>query len=178
MSLRAKIPVEDKLDLQELIARYSLARDDQDMHSLLDCFVDDAVFVRRGRDVVGREALHEFYLQSMQRYDLTTHTNHAQVLEAVNDDAVDGVVTGHAELVLTGRLLVASYRYRDTYRRTEAGWKFASRQLNFFYVMPVEELSRGFADVNRVRWPDTEPAPADYPETLPSWGYPDRITSP
>lgn len=175
MSLR--ITVEDRLDLQELIARYSLARDDQDMEALLDCFIDDAVFARRGQDVIGREALHQFYLQSMRRYDLTIHTNHAQVLDAVGPDDVNGVVTGHAELVLEGRLVVASYRYRDVYRRSATGWRFASRELNFLYAMPVDQMASGFADANRVRWPGADPALADLPENQPTRGYPDRATT-
>jgi ketosteroid isomerase-like protein len=170
----ARLSAEDRLDLQELIARYSLARDDQDMDSLLDCFTSEAVFNRRGQDVTGREALHDFYLASMKKYDLTTHTNHAQVLEPVDVGHAHGVVTGHAELVLSGALIVASYRYHDCYRQERGRWRFASRELRFLYAMPVEELAHGFAGPRRIRWPATEPAPADYPETLPTWGYSQR----
>lgn len=168
--------VETRLSLLELVTRYSVARDDRDMASLLDCFTPDAVFRRRGKDVVGHRQLHDFFLASMRRYDLTTHTNHGQILHQVGAGLVKGLVTGHAELVLDGRLVVASYRYHDTYRRTDTGWRIASRELRFLYAMPVDRLAQGFTGMRRVCWPGAEDAAADYPETLPTWGYPDQPT--
>jgi ketosteroid isomerase-like protein len=167
--LSTKISVDDRLQLQELIWRYSIARDDKDLTRLLECFTDDARFVRRGSEVVGLKEIDGFFRRSMARYDLTTHTNHGQVLDPVADDQVNGLVAGHAELVLDGRLHVASYRYADQYRRAGQKWLIARRSLMFLYAMPVEELSTGFTDRLRIRWFGEQPAEADYPETLPTW---------
>ena len=164
------VPVEDRLEVQELVARYSIARDDKDLDALLGCFVEDAVFRRRGQVVEGRAAIRDFFLASMRRYELTTHTNHAQVLDPGPDEGqLLGLVTGHAELVLDAQLVVASYRYHDRYSRTSHGWRIADRSLSFLYALPVTELGAGFADRKRIRWPGQEPAEADYPETLPTW---------
>lgn len=163
------ISVQDRLDLQELIARYSIARDDRDIDTLINLFTEDAVFERAGRSVVGKQEICSFFLASMSRYDLTTHTTHAQVLDPVSAIAVAGTVTGHAELVLDGQLVVASYRYADEYKKEQQGWRLARRSLSFLYAMPVEEMGTGFRDRYRIRWPNSEPVLADYPETLSTW---------
>jgi ketosteroid isomerase-like protein len=163
------ISVQDRFDLQELIARYSIARDDRDIETLIGLFAENAIFERAGRTVEGRERIRDFFLASMSRYDLTTHTTHSQVLESVSETVVRGIVTGHAELVLEGKLVVASYRYADEYRRTQQGWRLGRRSLSFLYAMPIEELSTGFKDRYRIRWPNQAPALADYPESLPTW---------
>ncbi|UMG91260.1 nuclear transport factor 2 family protein [Nocardioides sp. TF02-7] len=171
------LTVEDRLLLQELIARYSLARDDRDIDSLLDLFAPDAEFERAGRVVRGREEIREFFLASMRRYDLTNHVTHTQVLDPLplapgEPVTVAGTVTGHAELVLDGSLHVAAYRYYDVYTPSDRRWLLRRRSLNFMYAMPVGELSSGFATTERVRWAGQEPQTADIPETLPTWRVP------
>ena len=56
--MKRKIPVEDRLDLHDLIARYAWALDVGDVEGYLDCFVEDAWVEHDppGR-VVGREGI-------------------------------------------------------------------------------------------------------------------------
>jgi len=56
--VKRKIPVEDRLDLHDMIARYAWALDVGDVEGYLDCFVEDAVMEHHppGR-VVGREGI-------------------------------------------------------------------------------------------------------------------------
>lgn len=163
------ISVQDRLDLQELIARYSIARDDKNIEALINLFTEDAVFERAGQTVKGRQEIRSFFIASMSRYDFTTHTTHAQVLDPLSAVAVAGAVSGHAELVLDGQLVVASYRYADKYEKEQQGWRLSRRSLRFIYAMPVEQMKTGFKDRYRIRWPNSAPALADHPETLPDW---------
>ncbi|GAA1510710.1 hypothetical protein GCM10009827_026120 [Dactylosporangium maewongense] len=161
------VTVEDRLLLQELIARYSLARDDRDIDLLISLFAPDAQFERAGRVVDGADGIREFFLGSMRRYDLTNHVNHGQVLDPVEGasprERVAGRVSGHAELVPSGILHVAAYRYHDLYVKSEGRWLFQRRSLNFIYAMPVDQFAAGFADNLRVRWHGDQPRPADLP---------------
>lgn len=166
---RVAVSVEDRLELHELIWRYSMARDDTDLDTLVDCFAPEGAFVRRGRIIRGRPALREYYLSSADRYDLTIHVNHGMVLDGAELGRVTGVVVGRAELVLEGRLVVASYRYRDTYRRLERRWLIEQRAVHFVYSMPVAELAGNLGGGLRLRWPGEAPAVADIPESLPTW---------
>jgi hypothetical protein len=59
-------------------------------------------------------------------------------------------------------------RYHDDYRRTAAGWRFARRQINFLYYVPVAEYPGILLQRDRNRAYAT-PAPADFPEVLPGW---------
>jgi uncharacterized protein (TIGR02246 family) len=161
--------LEDRAELQELVARYSVARDDRDIAGLIGSFTPDAEFHRAGAVQRGREQITAFFRRSMDRYSTTLHTVHTQALDRVDADTVTGLVTGHAELALDGTLVVAAYRYDDRYRRHEGRWLIAYRSLTFMYAAPVEELATTFRDANRMRWPGQEPAPADWPETRPTW---------
>jgi hypothetical protein len=75
------------------------------------------------------------------------------------------LVTGHAEMSEEGRLVVAAIRYADRYLQTGAGWRFAERELAFWYYMDLAELPAGFSDVFRKHYRG-ERMPAELPETL------------
>lgn len=160
---------ETHVRLLHLITRYSIARDDKDMDTLLASFTPTATFERRGAVVEGLDAIRAFFAASMSRYDWTTHTNDGALFHSIDGDRAGGVVTGHAELVLGGTLHVASYRYRDEYECGEGGWLISRRSLAFLYAMPAGELSTPMAGVMRIRWKGQQPQAADYPESLETW---------
>lgn len=160
----------DRAALVDLVAIYSMAVDDHDLPTVVDCFAPDGTFTRMGSTVSGHDELRAFYRGMMDRYLTTLHVPDSQVT-AVDTDAGTGtgVATGHAELALDGRLLMAAYRYDDTYVRRQDRWVFQSRSLRFRYLAPIEELPVSFRDRNRIRLPGTPYAEADLPESLPTW---------
>ena len=52
-------------------------------------------------------------------------------------------------------------RYHDSYVRTNDGWKFRERKVNFLYVLPLRELPTRMAERKRTHWPKTEAREAD-----------------
>lgn len=168
-----QLTVEDRLELQELIARYSLARDDKRFDDLLSYFAEDGEFERIGKVVSGIEAIRQFFLGSADRYDFTNHVTHSQVLDPVPElegrPRANGVVSGHAELVLKGEAHFAAYRYYDEYVKDDGRWLFKKRSLNFFYSMRPQDFVDGFKTSKRIRWADGEPTTADLPEKIPGW---------
>lgn len=161
--------LEDRAALDELIGRYSIARDTRDLAGLIAFFAPDAEFHRAGAVVRGREELTAFFERSMARYSTTLHTVHTRNYDWVHDDEVRGLVTGHAELALDGTLVVAAYRYDDVYVRSGEEWLIKTRSLRFMYAAPVDELGMLWRDDQRIRWPGQAPQTADYPEKLASW---------
>jgi hypothetical protein len=158
-----------RLDIQELLARYSMARDDGDLDTLVDFFTIDGEFIRHGEVVRGREQLRKFFAANMVRYALSLHTVHVPAIELRGADAAGGLVNGHAELIIDQVPYWAAYRYTDDYQRVDGRWQFARRQLRFMYAVPAADYVTSFADVRRVRWPGQEPAAADYPESQDLW---------
>jgi hypothetical protein len=105
----------------------------------------------------------------MDRYVTTLHTPHSHVIAMNDRDSATGLTTGHAELSFEGTLMMAAYRYDDTYSRVDGRWMFQSRSLNFMYIVPVQDMSSAFAGRLRIRWPQLPYAEADFPEKLPTW---------
>lgn len=171
--LTHSLTVEDRLELQELIARYSLARDDKRFDDLLTYFAEDGEFERIGKVISGIDDVRAFFLNSADRYDFTNHVTHSQVLDPVPSPdgrpRVKGVVSGHAELVLKGEAHFAAYRYYDEYVKDGGRWLFKRRSLNFFYSMRPQDMAEGFRTNERIRWADGEPTVADLPAKIPGW---------
>lgn len=159
----------DRLDIYELLARYSMARDDCDLTALVATFTPDAEFERHGVISRGQAAIESFFRASFDRYDLTLHTVHLPVVEVLDPHTAAGLVNGHAELVLDTVPYLAAYRYTDSYRKADGRWLFARRHLRFLYAVPAGSYHRSFRDLLRIQWPGGEPLPADYPEREPRW---------
>ncbi len=159
----------DRLDIQELLARYSMARDDGDLSTLVEMFTADGEFIRLAQIVRGYDELWEFFRTSRQRYSLTLHTVHVPAIELIGSERATGLINGHAELIVDQVPYLAAYRYTDDYRRVGQRWLFARRHLRFMYAVPAAEYATSFSDSRRIRWPGTEPAEADYPESQAVW---------
>lgn len=160
--------IEDRLAIEELLARYANACDDRDMPALARCFASDFEFDSVAGHSIGRDAAMEYYHERLGMYGVTFHIPHTLVLEDLEDDSARGIVTSHAEMELEHELFVTGFRYHDRYTREGEDWCFLSRQVQAFYAMPLRELG-GRLDPLRLRWPGTEPRAATLPELLPTW---------
>jgi len=160
----------DKAALVNLSVLYSMAVDDHDLDTAVACFAPDGTFTRLGTTVRGQEELRTFYGSMMDRYVTTLHTpeSHVAVVD-VDAGTATGVVNGHGELALGDKLLLAAYRYDDSYVRLDDRWVFAARTIRFMYNVPFEEFGASFSDARRLRVPGTPVAEGDYPESLPTW---------
>jgi ketosteroid isomerase-like protein len=166
--------LEDRVEIDELIARYGLVMDDRDMRGMPDLFTADAVV--RSLDGVmncrGREALIDLYRGRFKVLGPSNHFTHDRIVtfDDANPDLARGLVLAQAELNRRGPPLGAAIRYTDTYRREAERWKFAERVLAFMYYVPTAEYLDAFGPglATRNRAYET-PGPADWPEPLPTW---------
>jgi hypothetical protein len=95
--------------------------------------------------------IRDTYRARFAAYGVTYHYPHTCRLSFEGPGRrATGVVTGHAEMSVEGRLVIAAIRYTDSYRQTDIGWRFALRELAFWYYMDLAELPAGFLDGFRV----------------------------
>lgn len=158
--------VEDRLELQELAARYCHAIDDRDLGALADLYTMDADFDGPAGAAKGREAIRTHVAERLGAYDFSYHYPHSQVVEFSDDDEATGIVQAHVELSIDGEAFRAALRYVDRYRREDGRWRFQRRQLLQMYALPLAEMPAGLATAERVRWPGAPPRSADLPEPL------------
>jgi len=160
--------LEARAEIEDLGAAYAVAVDDHDIETLVNLFTENGTFDRSGPVSHGRNEIRAFYVQSMERYALTLHTPQSSQI-IINGDHAKGLLTGQAELALDGTLMMAAYRYADSYTRTGNRWRFERRRLRFMYAVPFAEMEAGLTTTSRIRWPGAPPQDAQYPETESTW---------
>ena len=154
--------------IADLCTRYSFAVDDRETLSLSELFVEDGSFESVGLVVNGRASIREFYESRLGGYGPTFHYWHGLTLDKWTKEFAWGRVSAHAELSIDGATQVVALRYRDVYRLNPS-IRFQSRTTQILYSLPACEWASGFADLNRIRWPGTEPRQADFPEGTYAW---------
>lgn len=115
-------------DITQLYARYSFSIDTGDLESLRDCFTADGrMEITGGPAFAGAEGLAKVI--AGRTAESPRHEN-SNVLV---DLAGDAGAAGRAYFVLrsTDGRPAATGHYLDRLVRTEAGWRFASRQITF-----------------------------------------------
>lgn len=129
----------DRLALRDLVDAYAFAADAADGPALAALFAPDGVLVveappdRGGRRE--RRGRHEIAgaIAGLARYDVTTHfVGTHRVL--VDGDGATGETYCLAHHIVGGSDTIWSVRYRDRFRRTEEGWRFASRHVGVEWV--------------------------------------------
>lgn len=161
----------DKDAIRSLGVLYSVAVDDHDLETVIRCFASDGTFGRAGVTYAGHDELRPFYAAMMERYVTTLHIPQSHVMSVdVRAGTARGLLAGQAQLALGDRLLMAAYRYDDTYTRVDGRWVFQSRDLTFMYNVPFDEMATSFVDHLRIRLPGQAPAAADFPEGTSTWG--------
>lgn len=161
--------LEDRQALSDLVATYGRVVDDRDVEALRALYTEDAVFESTVGPVSGRDEVVDHYLERMRMFAASFHIPHSQTVEFLSKDEATGVVTAHAELAMPDGAFWVALRYHDRYRRTADGWRFHERRVRQLYAMPLAELAEGLSQGNRKRWPNTEPAEAELPESLDTW---------
>ncbi|WP_078324560.1 nuclear transport factor 2 family protein [Mycobacteroides salmoniphilum] len=130
---------DDRLAIQDLVARYASAADSRDVDTLVGLFSTDAELVRppallrRGDSAAlqGRQAIADSIVAALAPLHATYHLL-GQQSAIVNGDTATGEVYCMAHhIYLRGdehRDNVLAVRYLDTYERGPTGWVFTRRE--------------------------------------------------
>ena len=164
--------IEDRLDIAQLQARYTIHIDDHDLDRVAELFARDGRFRSADgvMDAQGREAVCEQFRKRFAALGFGFHVTHDHVitLDPEHPDQATGFVSSHAEVVRNGAPMLAAMRYHDRYVREDGAWRFADRLLHFFYYLPVADYSAALPTAGRMRaYGDIRPA--DLPEGAPTF---------
>jgi hypothetical protein len=173
LSLERRIQMlEDRAEIQNLVARYGFLIDDRDMDGVADCFTQDGGFSSREGTMGahGRQAVVDQFHGRWSVLGPANHIVHQHVidLDAEDPDRGTGIVSSHAELIRNGEVWITALRYDDQYRREDGKWRFADRMLSVFYYLRPEDYVDRFGDVLR-NLTYEQPYAASIPEALESY---------
>ena len=166
--------LEDRSQIDELIARYCFAMDNRDVDEFPNIFARNVV-IRSADGVMnseGLEAATDMFRARFKVLGPSNHVTHDRIVQfdANDSDRATGIVSSHAEMNRLGKSMLAAMRYADVYQRIADRWLFKQRLLSFFYYVPTTEyvdcLQQGLSSRMRAY---EEPRPADWPEQLPTW---------
>lgn len=163
--------LESESAIRALAARYCFAIDNHDLDAVAELFTTEArVYSRDGvMDARGRDAIVRQYEGRFAVLGPSNHVSHDHWIRFGDDpDRAEGLLSAHAELWRNETTMVTALRYDDEYRREDGVWRFQQRALSFLYYVPLADYPRILGAPDRMR-AYAEPAPADYPEQLPSW---------
>jgi uncharacterized protein (TIGR02246 family) len=155
--------LEDRAEIQDLVARYFKVTDDDDEPALADCFTRDARFIATGFDGgTGRDGVMSFLKAARSTMQQTVHTPNYVHLAFKGADEAEGSVMAHLEIGMGGTTVYGAVRYLDTYAREEGAWRIASREMRVVHLGSWDQVASSMTDPNNVRWPGAEPTPSDF----------------
>lgn len=159
--------LEDRAELQDLVATYFQATDDDDYGRLGDCFTSDATFAASGFPASsGRQGIIDLLKSARAGMGQTVHTpNYVQLNFADNVSAI-GVVSAHLELGIGDTTYYAAVRYVDEYRRENARWYIVHREMRVIHVGPWSDVGQSLSSPLNIRWPGSTPTVSDYPRKI------------
>ncbi|QEH81850.1 nuclear transport factor 2 family protein [Sphingomonas sp. C8-2] len=156
--------LEDRAAIEDLVVRYFLAADGDDVGTLRALFAPDASFSVSGQaGGAGCEGVIAFLVEQRRNMGLTVHTPHYVLIGNRTDGRAEGIVGAHLELVLGGQSLFGAVRYQDEYVRLDGRWMIARRDMRTIHIAPWQDIDAAFRSERPVRWPGTDPRPSDFP---------------
>lgn len=129
----------DREMIKELTHTYGLAAETADEERMASLYTEDATvdFSSMGQEIIrGREAILDFYRAILSLKVKPFFTNH--IIE-VNGDLASGTCSIENRGVRNGESLIGAGRLYDTYAKIEGEWKFSSRRIDMFYLVPLSE---------------------------------------
>ena len=124
--------ISDRIEIQDLLARYTHAIDTRDWNALDRIFTPDARidYSAFGGAAGGLDEIKTFLAESMPMFESFQHLVGSSVVDIDGDTATARTIC-HNPMVLKGgqdpHLLVCGLWYRDRLVRTGAGWRIAER---------------------------------------------------
>ena len=119
------LTAEDRLAIQDLVARYNHAIDGGDPADWAGTFASDGTFESRGEVHAGTDALLAFARGFQERMSGARHWNNNLIIEGDGDDAR----TSCYLMLWRGGKVVSEAKYVDTLRRVDGQWRFTSRKV-------------------------------------------------
>lgn len=122
----------DRVEIQDLLARYTHAIDTRDWNALDRVFTPDAHidYSAFGGAAGGLDEIKRFLAESMPMFESFQHLVGSSVVDIDGDTATARTIC-HNPMVLKGgqdpHLLICGLWYRDKLVRTPAGWRIAER---------------------------------------------------
>lgn len=159
--------LEDRADIQDLVARYFKVTDDDDAPALADCFTREARFIATGFEGgTGRDGVMAFLKAARSTMQQTVHTPNYVHIDFKGADAAAGTVMAHLEIGIGGTTVYAAVRYLDTYAREDGKWRIATREMGAVHLGSWDLVASSMTNPNNVRWPGADPAPSDFPRRI------------
>lgn len=122
---------DDRTAIQDLVSRYNMAHDTDDVEGWLDTFTEDATFITGRSRREGREELRDFFLNGGERLPNVRHITYNSVFESIEGESER--VMMHSDLLVFRAddppVLVLTRRYHDTLRREGGEWRFERREI-------------------------------------------------
>ena len=139
--------ISDRLEIQELIARYSYALDSRDFDALDDLFTPDAILDYRATGAIrgSLEEMKAFVTDAFTMFDATQHLTTQTTLRFDADgNTAYGKSACHNPMVFGGdnkpKMMVLGLWYVDTFVRTPDGWRFQERTEEQLYSSIVPKV--------------------------------------
>ena len=155
--------LEDRAAIQDLVAGYFRASDDDDYAFLADCFTRDARFAASGfDDAEGRDAIVALLRRARAGMAQTVHTPNYVHIQHLGPDAAEGVVCAHLELGMGVETYIGAVRYIDRYAREDGQWRLSARAMKVVHIGPWAEVASSLTTLRNVRWPGAEALPSDF----------------
>ena len=122
---------DDRTAIQDLVSRYNMAHDTDDVEGWLDTFTEDATFITGRSRREGREELRDFFLNGGERLPNVRHITYNSVFQPIEGESER--VLMHSDLLVFRAdeppVLVLTRRYHDTLRREAGEWRFERREI-------------------------------------------------
>lgn len=156
--------LENRAELQDLVADYFRAVDDDDYGAVGNCFTEDAEFIASGfSGDRTRDAVVAFLQAARSGMGQTVHTPNYVQIEFLNESEATGLVGAHLELGLGEQTYFGAVRYIDIYRKVADRWQIARREMKAIHMAPWSQVENSLTSAFNVRWPGAEPLPSDCP---------------
>jgi hypothetical protein len=162
--------MEDRLAIRELASRFYFEVDNRDLEAVGELFTLGASFGTRDGVIraTGRDAILSALDKRFIVLGPANHVSHDHVIWFESESRARGMMSAHAELWRNDRAEITALRYDDVYEKTGGLWRFSERLLSYMYYLPVEDYVSALGRLDRNR-ASAAPAPADYPERLPTY---------
>ena len=129
----------DREKIKELTYQYGLAIEAQDENRMANLFTEDGSvdFSSLGRGVTkGHAALKEFYRGTWPLRVKPFFTNHVM---QITGNRATGICSLENRATRGDESLIGAGRLHDEYEKVNDEWKFKSRRVEMFYLVPLSE---------------------------------------
>ena len=123
---------EDKLAIQELMARYNFSLNFGDIEAWVDCFTEDGIFECPFGTFKGQDALRQYIFERTEErreYPLR-HMVTNTIIDVQGDRASAKCYLLLLRVLQDGIQLLTSGLYNDELKKTKKSWRFSHRKVH------------------------------------------------